>query len=402
MIRRVTVYDVHWVLLAVVILMVNRVSIQMAQVDLASGLFIVLHLGCRLAQVSVRSLLLLLCCYGGCFCYDFTSGLGVYVRLITAEVVNAVLSSCGIENMSASYVLITENQVSTIDAPCSGLKSLAVGTALFCGAVLLYRVAMSVRVVVLYLGFVLALFLSNVLRILSLVLLMHVWQMREVADALHMPLGLLLFLLNIAGVAFLLQRCDRSVARRQQEGRAPGWYILAVCLLLGAVPMIPTASHERWFDHAMVNWPEGWNAMAMSTRERAYYAKKSETKMVKRGRAGASLVLVETSEVNGVHPPEVCLTAHGYEILHVDEREQCVMMELSGGQYAAYWLQHRDEISTDFIEVAAAQLFGQRRQWVLCSLLITGSEQEARELIENFTQNKKLIDLTKDGDYRYE
>jgi len=62
------------------------------------------------------------------FSNQFNSGLGLPARVMTAHVVEQLLSILHVGAISSYDILILENGIAQVDVPCSGIKTLLVGT----------------------------------------------------------------------------------------------------------------------------------------------------------------------------------------------------------------------------------------------------------------------------------
>jgi exosortase O len=59
---------------------------------------------------------------------QFNSGLGLPARVLTAQVVEQLLSMLHVGAISSYDIIVLENGIAHVDVPCSGIKTLLVGT----------------------------------------------------------------------------------------------------------------------------------------------------------------------------------------------------------------------------------------------------------------------------------
>ena len=160
-----------------------------------------------------------------------------------------------------------------------------------------------------------------------------------------------------------------------------GWGIIVLWIGVGFVTE-RNATALRWFQFAHLELSYDWEVRMeeLSDRERRYFTSKRGTEVGKwsfRGEESGlsgTVVVVESSELNGIHPPEMCYIAHGLYVESTEEWEieglplRC--MRLRDGRTALYWLQSREEVTLDFLSCLRSQILGRTGQWVMVSFLI--------------------------------
>ena len=143
------------------------------------------------------------------FSAQFGSGLGFPVRVLTAQAVEQLLAAWHVSAISSADIIVLENGIAHVDLPCSGLKSLWTGTLFLLAATGLERRQLGMRWFLVWASSLLLLIWANTLRVLLLVLITHIWQQPQIAEILHVPLGLIGFIGACAVTWMLLQKVPK-------------------------------------------------------------------------------------------------------------------------------------------------------------------------------------------------
>ncbi len=128
------------------------------------------------------------------FAISFNSGLGFPVRVITAHFVADVLSFFKLGAISSHDIILMENGISKVDLPCSGMKSLWLGTVFLLGVTWLEKRQLGLRWLAVAIANLFFLVIANFTRVLVLVLLIEVAGQKQIAEILHLPLGVIGFI----------------------------------------------------------------------------------------------------------------------------------------------------------------------------------------------------------------
>jgi exosortase O len=327
--------------------------------------------------------------------------IGLFARLLTARIVEKLLAALHVGALSSQTILILENGIAHIDAPCSGLRSLWAGLLFVLGATWLLqrRVGLRWLLALLLSG---GLFLSaNVGRVLLLVLVGFTLRRPGLAEVLHVPAGVLGFLLAAGGSLLLLYHlpkdnvdvnADADVddhvdvygGRLRLRLRLRGSIVPLLCLALGALALVHGHLPRPHITNPAPLLPASLSPqrLPLSAAEETLFGRfgaRAEKWRVALGPAAGSLLLVSTSAFRAQHPPELCLAAAGLAI----ERSERILIQpgavpvrllgLRRGQAplsAAYFFQSRTLTTPDFLERLWASLRHGERRWVMASLLL--------------------------------
>ena len=340
---------------------------------------------------------------------QFGTGLGFPVRVLTAQMVEQFLKSWQVAAISSHDIIVLENGVARVDLPCSGLKSIWAGILLLLAATWLEKRTIGGRWLLVCFANSLMLLMANIVRVLSLVLLIH-WQQPQIAELVHVPLGILGFVFACGLTWGLLQwvpRSGGSEVRSQETGvgsqeseskiqnplakrrRAlskilPPWLaqttLIATVLSLGilayayAPPLMPTI--------APLQMPAAIAAQPTELQpvEQRFFSNVSSTTPQKWrfafGNLTGSLLTVSSRNWNAFHPPELCLIASGLQVDRMEKKQltpAVLARWLTLGEkqlVAAYWLQSQHYTTDDFLSRMGEYILHQNRTWVMVSILL--------------------------------
>jgi exosortase O len=329
--------------------------------------------------------------------------LGFPARVLTAEVVQQVLSVFGVAAEGAETILVIESRAANVDLPCSGIRSLWTGGLFFLAATWLERRRLGPGWLGAALAFGAALFSANLLRVLAIVVLGSVLEAEAAAQIVHAPLGVLGFV-GACAFGWGLLRLLPADGAGGRAGPAPmgrprarwQWGLVAgvVAMALLHTPRPVAASEGPEPPFAL---PEAMNAAAIPLD------RQEADLFVRQGAGGAgkwrfrygdvrgSILLVYSDSWRAHHPPELCYQGHGREIdgsATVLLRDDFPLRQLSldGGEAtASYWFQSADRTTDDFSSRAWAGLRADEG-WVMVSVLYDSprapGDPEVRGLLE--------------------
>jgi exosortase O len=329
---------------------------------------------------------------------------GYPMRVLTATVVRDGLAAAGASSIGIDTILVLENGVSHIDLPCSGVKSLWTGMLFLIAATWIDRRRLNLRWLLIALVLGLLLFIVNLVRVATLVVVGQVAGWSLLARMLHAPLGVLGFG-AVCAAAVALTSLQPSLADKhggeQSDDRArPAWLVpalaasvLAMGLVYAPRPQVGLAQEPpTWeFPAGLVTEPEPLrpDEVAWLTREGAESAERLRFDW--RGVSG-SLMLIASKTWRAQHRPERCFEVYGLSLnesriylVTPDFPVRFVSLGVEDGDSpmsAAYWFQSADRTTADYGTRIWADLAPQRDRWVLVTLLFDGLHDPREPNIE--------------------
>lgn len=325
------------------------------------------------------------------FGHHLQTFVGYPMRIATAALIQHGLQAVGVASVGVDTILIFENGVSQVDLPCSGVQSLWTGALFLLAATWLERRPLSPRWFLIALTLAGLLFVANLARVAILIVTGPVLGWTLLAEMLHVPLGVLGFVLACGAALLLLRRLPLAAASRafaapsQPTWLGPallGFLILASLLYTPRPVTAGTAVAATWhFPAELTVQPlpltaEEWEWL---TRDGAESADRFSFAW---GDLRGSMILISSSTWRAHHRPERCFEVYGLSL--EESRTHLVrpdfptrFVSLGDGKQtslvsATYWFQSSEQSTDDYATRIWADLAPQRTRWVLVSVLFDG------------------------------
>ena len=337
------------------------------------------------------------------FSIAFNSGLGFPVRVITARTVAQTLADFHLSAISSHDIIIMENGIAQIDLPCSGMKSLWTGTVFLLGATWLENRQLGLRWLLVAFANIIFLIFANVIRVFTLVIIIEIWQQKEIAQILHIPLGIIGFIIASTLTWILLQKNPRhtetlSVIQKVNSSQKQinlNW-LLPVVIILGIIGQFQPFTTSQT-DFVSIQLPQEISTETLSlTETEAKFFDNQNTPLVEKLRfttnnLSGSMLIVGSNTWQAHHPPELCLAGNGLKIdtmrsQLINNRINARWLSLQNGALSAtYWFQSSDKTTDDFISRLGDYITHSNKTWVLVSVLFDHPENPNSTEIKDFT-----------------
>jgi exosortase O len=323
------------------------------------------------------------------FGVQFSTGVGTPARIFTAQIVEWILHSWQISAISAGDVIVLETGVAYVDLPCSGLKSMWTGTLFLLAATWLEGRQIGLKWVIVGLANLVFLAISNTGRVLILTLLTHVLHESAWAEILHVPLGLMGFIMASLLTWGLLRLVPKAGIESSKENHievAPlrlNWRWLlglaGLLLLLAIVPVPQSDPAIAAVDLSRLQWAEPMQTQALNLnpQEQKFFGNypgvTTRKQQFQYGELTGTSVLVSSPTWQAHHSPEVCLASIGYKIAPVIQRivtPEVTARWLSldnGTKSAVYWFQSATRTTDDFNSRFWDDVFRRESRWTMVS-----------------------------------
>ena len=331
------------------------------------------------------------------FVLEFTN-LGHLARTSIAEIVEFLLKPFSIAAISSEDILVLSTGVAFVDIPCSGVKNIEIGSLFFIAASLLERKQMGLRWFLASLINLALLIIANIARILVIVVLTFVMQQRALAEILHVPLGLFGFI----GVCLIALQILRFVPRQPPSAStstaaadrlsppptsdAPAAKLRNAVLTLSLLTGLALIPHPSITDISpttfqAMQWPKPMQTQAIDLNpfEKRFFtnypgvvAQKQSFQF--KGVSG-SMIFVASPTWQAHHAPELCFSASGLEIDHM--QKQALSNQVTGRwislnrgqQQAAYWFQSSQRTTDRYLDRIWSEITRREPKWTLVSIL---------------------------------
>lgn len=343
------------------------------------------------------------------FSVQFSTGLGFPARVLTAYTVEQILAHWHIAAISSHDIIVLENGIAHVDLPCSGHKSLWTGTLFLLIATWLEGRQIKFRWLLVCAANILLLISANIGRVLLLVIFTHVLKQPELADLLHIPLGVLGFVSACLLTWVMLQTIPRhrSQLTTQQPIESSSHHpaplskqvLLFACILgLAFIPQPQLIQAER-SAIATINWLPQMHSepLPLTATEQEFFVNYpgaiAQKQRFEWGNISGSMLVVSSTTWKAHHSPELCFVGNGFK---VDQMERRRLSPDVLGRWlslenrtlsAAYWFQSPKHTTDEFLSRLWGEVIRQELSWVLVSVLFDKTENPETPQIRAFVSN---------------
>jgi exosortase O len=324
------------------------------------------------------------------FGVQFSTGVGAPARILTAHIVEWILHQWQISAISAGDVIVLDTGVAYVDLPCSGLKSMWTGTLFLLAATWLEGRQIGLRWLLIGLANLGFLAIANTGRVLILTILIHVLHQSAWAEILHVPMGLMGFVMASLLTWGLLRFVPNRAAQSATSGRIDrvatvlNWRSLVALaglfLVLAIVPM-PQPAAIAAVDLSNLQWaaPMQTQTLDLNPQERKFFASypgvTTRKQQFQYGDLTGTSVVVASPTWQAHHSPELCLAAIGYKIAPTIQRVitpavTARWLSLDDGKRSAiYWFQSATRTTDDFASRFWDDVFRRESRWTMVSVV---------------------------------
>lgn len=325
--------------------------------------------------------------------------IGYPMRILTAEIVQRGLNLSGVTSLGLDTILVFENSVAQIDVPCSGVKSLWTGGLFLLAATWIDRRPINPRWLLIALTFVVVLFVANLARVSLLIVAGPVLGWVRLAELIHVPLGVVMFVLA-CGVAVVLLRVDSRHSSQRPvtsdsltlRGHRFPLILIATLIIMNLIytvrPRLEAQQTASTLPPNILSLPAQMQTQSMELRsgELAWLAQDGAEAVQRarfnwHGRSG-TLLIVQSTSWRAHHKPERCFENYGLrpQETHtqlVDGQWPVRALSLgngkAGGEYSAlYWFQSAEQSTDDYGVRLWSALSLQPPRWLLITVLFDG------------------------------
>ncbi len=340
------------------------------------------------------------------FGVQFSTGVGTPARIFTAQVVEWILHSWQITAISAGDVIVLETGVAYVDLPCSGLKSMWTGTLFLLASTWLEGRQIWLRWIVVGMANLAFLAIANTARVLILTILTHVLHQSAWAEILHVPLGLIGFVMASLITWGLLRWVPKASSQSKTENRAEttlmnlNWRSLSglagLVLVLAIIPVPQTDRAIAAVDLSRLQWaaPMQTQSLDLNPSEQKFFANypgvTTRKQQFQYGDLTGTSVLVASPTWQAHHSPEVCLASIGYKI--APEIKQLVTPDVTarwlsldnGKKSAVYWFQSATSTTDNFNARFWDEVFRRESRWTMVSVVFDRSDSPESPAVKGF------------------
>lgn len=325
------------------------------------------------------------------FSIQFTTGLGFPTRLLTAHAVEGILAHSHIWAITSEDIILLENGIAHVDLPCSGMKSLWIGTLFLLAATWLENRRIGLRWLLVCAANFVFLVVANIARVLTLVVTTYIFKQPELAEILHIPSGIFTFSTACLLTWVLLRSVPVGSRRTRGQGnnaaqnfpvRSPLiiQVVLVVCILgLSFIPHPPLKAAPLALTNIEASLSVPTQSVPLTSFEQKFFADFPDAAAQKQrfeyyGVSG-SMLLVSSPTWRAQHAPELCLVAMGFRVSDIEKQQLTPditgrWLSLNQGtRKAVYWFQSSQRTTDDFISRLWGEVTRREPTWVMVSIL---------------------------------
>lgn len=347
--------------------------------------------------------------------------LGFPLRMAAVDLVSSCLQTMGISNISQSTIILMENKATQVDFSCSGLKGLWTGLIFFFSLSWLEQLKIGGRWLIGLALLIASLLAANLMRILILTILSSSSELQQIAEIIHVPLGIVGFILSCLLIYFLLklgffpshslefhtlQRAQKTDNNSESKNSPPTfWKPIVVraslLLLIGLLAFTPGPVESKSVEAMHFPFPSEWQVEkdTIAKLEAAFFEEQGSTASKFKFRHGETegiLLFIKTKGWRGHHHPEYCIQAGGHRIGDISTKQitgdfPVKIMEVNGNSSAYYWFQNPRICTDDFSTRVWAEMYQQEKDWVQISLVLNHTSAQETEAIVPLLQSIKEL-----------
>ncbi len=314
--------------------------------------------------------------------------LGFPIRLVTANIVSTIFHLLGIGHASQSTIIITENRATSIDLPCSGVKSIYTGGLFMLATYYLQNIKLSIKLVILSVTFFILLIFFNIWRVFSLVYVYDILNLQQAGDNIHLIMGVTGFLISCVfiwyGASKYLPKISFNKSLPVKE-KYQGIYIKIIVILILLVSLVAvhfSSNPQKTIPSKALNQEKNLvlnntklENLSFNEREQSFFIN-SDVDFSKKYKGETkeglpfTLLLVSSKSARTHHDPETCLLGLGYkinnsEIFRINDITVRRLSLNENNAHLIYWFLSSDKIIIDYSERVWEQIKNPNKEWVL-------------------------------------
>jgi len=321
---------------------------------------------------------------------------GFPLRLHAAETVIKVLSLFDISGISKETIITIENRSAEVNTSCSGMNGLWTCWVFFLVLTWIEKRKTGLQWAVYFMLINLLIYGFNLFRICLLVTLETVLVWQDVANVIHIPLGLAGFVLSCLitwGLMILFWKKETGKEVAVAENSSIAGLSRSQMVLTGilSASMLFTSFifseeiRKTVSDASVFQWPDlpGFEETGLSEGEKISFLKEGaygrKFRFHHQGQQGSCLI-VSGNGWRGHHPPDLCIQAAGFSIekaetylVKPDFPVQMLYLK-DTPRKACYWFQSSGKITQDHASRVWDALKGGNQDWVMVSIIFDNTD----------------------------
>lgn len=318
--------------------------------------------------------------------------LGVPARLWAAGATHTALNALGLSVASAETVLVLENGLADVAAPCSGLRGIWSALVVVLAGAGFERRALSARLGLVLLVTLGGLVMANAARVSVMVGVGLVAEAPQLAALIHEPLGLAGFAVVVGGALVLVHRwvpegADGAMPAPPRPALAQTAAVGGALIAVGLAVSVGHSRNDRLPPEPVVlTLPEtlGLEPVAPTEPERQLVGGNGGgTGWIQKYRfnhhdVSGQVLFVQASSWRRQHPPELCLRMSGFDIQSAGDAVVSAStpsfrlrtLTVGQGRLALYWYQSTAYAGPSLWKRVWSAWRGDASPWIMVSILL--------------------------------
>jgi len=317
--------------------------------------------------------------------------LGFPLRLACAEWAGGILQQLGFTSVTNESIILIEEKAANVNLDCSGVKGLWAGAIFY---LLLSKIeghTVSWRWLLIGAGFIGCLLAGNVIRIVTLVIVGLIGGFAQLADLIHMGMGLLGFSISclMAWVALRLSRSEEPPAELVKSLSAysltpvtlPHWQLFGfIAALIAAVWLHQPIQATEMGVTEVIALPAEYQPsdIKLSPLEQEFFT--SNQALVTKHRFNVdgiegSVLIVNSRYWKAQHEPHNCYIGQGFQLgmegdwLLSNGNAVRFLQVNKGAKTAVYWFQLEGKVTPNYSARVLNGVTHPKNSWLMVSIL---------------------------------
>jgi exosortase O len=320
---------------------------------------------------------------------------GFPLRMMAIDSITSILNSLGLQNISSSTIITVENSATQIDFSCSGLKGIWASILFYFSITWIENLKINLNWLISFCLLITLILTANVFRIFIIISLSSIYELPQVAEVIHAPLGIIGFTFSCAITYFIIKSSlykyellnfslgtfsATKAVNVTVTDKSYRWSTYMVFAFLVIALLIPEKHKEKQpKQFVSLEFPKNWNVtdLPLTNTETNFFAEQgsSATKLnFNKDSIQGSMLLLSSNGWRGHHNPEFCIRAGGntinsIETIQITPELPIKWMTVNDQSSACFWFQSPTSTTDDFSTRIWSEVKNTETKWILTSVV---------------------------------
>lgn len=349
------------------------------------------------------------------FSYHLETFIGFPLRVFSAKAVHQFFQFLGQASIEQATIILIENKMAYVDLPCSGLKSLWIGSLFFIFLSVVENHRISFKWFLGFLFSILVIIAANFFRIMCLVSIHYLAIPTVLKDMVHIPIGLIGFIVTSTIIFWICRNGinNKSIPKANKE---TGDFKICQAVVMIAVMVFAIFIYQpkQYAPKLLskISFLESVNnhMIPLSAKEKELFLHHGVTDYQKTAYQyqgiESKVLLVKAKSWRGHHHPEQCIVGQGNtiedtEIIFVDSDSPIRLIRLKNNHgQAAYWFVSKEGMTDDYTRRVWSGFWHPDQEWIMVTICfdkvtklndITAIVESINKKIKNHFENEVSV-----------